>query len=319
MMLRKEGEQPFTAHIEAMASEAGQECIVRVVDLTNVRHSEEVLKQSESLLKEAQHLAHIGHWIIDPATGASTWSEEMFRIFGLDPGQDAPSLADREKLVHPDDLDRFNEAISKAIGEGASFDIVVRLVWADQSIRWVNTKGCADRSDEGRVIRLFGTTQDISELVRIQEELKEKQAQLKETHRLAHIGTWDWVADTDRVNWSEELYRIAGCNPLEPAPSYAEHPKYTLPIAGTVSRRLLKSRVKRAKRIKLNLNLSVRTAAPDGSMPLAGRSMTTLGGSSGFMARSRTSRNARSWRWNWQCITSNWKNWSRRGRLNWRK
>ena len=127
LMLRKEGEQPFYAHIEAMASEDGQECIVRVVDLTDIKQSEEKLKQSESLLKEAQYLAHIGHWVIDPATGASIWSEEMFRIFGLDPGQGAPSLADREKLIHPDDLDHFNNAISKAISDGASFDIVYRL------------------------------------------------------------------------------------------------------------------------------------------------------------------------------------------------
>ena len=84
----------------------------------------------------------------------------------------------------------------------------------DKSIRWVNTKGYADRNDEGQVVRLFGTTQDITELVQIQEELKENQAQLKETHRLAHIGTWDWTAETDTVIWSEELYHIAGCDPL---------------------------------------------------------------------------------------------------------
>ena len=261
LKLRKEGEQPFDAHIEAMASEAGQECIVRVVDLTNVRHSEEVLKQSESLLKEAQHLAHIGHWMIDPATSASTWSEEMFHIFGLAPGQGAPSLADREKLVHPDDLDYFNNAISKAINVGTSFDIVLRLIWPDNSIRWVNTKGFADRSDGGRVTRLFGTTQDISELVRIQEELKEKQAQLEETHRLAHIGTWDWVADTDRVTWSEELYRIAGCNPLEPAPSYAEHPKIYTPDSWN----RLKAAVEKSRETGEAYQIELELVCPDGS------------------------------------------------------
>ena len=261
LMLRKEGEQPFTAHIEAIASEAGQECIVRVVDLTDIKQSEEELKQSESLLKEAQYLAHIGHWVIDPATGASIWSEEMFHIFGLDPGQGAPSLADRRKLIHPDDLDHFDNVISKAIREGASFDIVYRLVWPDKNIRWVNTKGHTDRNDGGQVVRLFGTAQDITELIRIQEELRESQAQLKETHRLAQIGIWDWTAETDTVIWSEELYRIAGCDPQQPAPSYAEHPKIYTPDSWN----RLKAAVEKSRETGESYQLELELVRPDGS------------------------------------------------------
>ncbi len=82
VILRNEGGQPFYAHIEAKASGDGQGCLVTVMDITDIKKAGEKLKQSESLLKEAQYLAHIGHWVIDPATGTSIWSEEMFRIFG---------------------------------------------------------------------------------------------------------------------------------------------------------------------------------------------------------------------------------------------
>ncbi|MDP1991355.1 MAG: PAS domain-containing protein [Syntrophales bacterium] len=206
-------------------------------------------------------MAHIGHWVIDPITGASTWSEEMFRIFGLDPGQGAPSLAARREFVHPDDLDHINNAISEAINEGASFNIVLRLFRPDKTIRWVNMKGYADRNDGGQVVRLFGTTQDITELMRIQKELKESQAQLKETHRLAHIGTWDWNDETDTVIWSEELYRIAGCDPLQPAPSYTEHPNIYTPDSWN----RLKAAVEKSRETGESYQIELELVCPDGS------------------------------------------------------
>ena len=58
---------------------------------------------------------------------------------------------------------------------------------------------------------------------RVEEELRKSQEQLRDAHRLAHIGVWNWMADTDTVTWSEELYRIAGLDPMMPAPTYAEH------------------------------------------------------------------------------------------------
>jgi PAS domain S-box-containing protein len=261
LMFRKEGGHLFHAHIEANASEDGQEYLVRVVDITDIKKTEESLKQSESLLKEAQHLAHIGHWVIDPATGASVWSEEVFRIFGLDPGQEAPSLAARRELIHPDDIDNFDNAISKSISDGVSFDIVCRLIRPDKSIRWVNTKGHADRNDEDQVVRLFGTVQDITELMQIEEKLTKSEAQLKETHRLAHIGIWDWTAETDTVTWSEELYDIAGRDPQLPAPSYAEHPNIYTPDSWN----RLKAAVERSLETCESYQLELELVRPDGS------------------------------------------------------
>ena len=261
LMLRKVGEQPFHAQIEAKASEGGQKCFVRIVDLTDIKKTQEKLKQSESLLREAQQLAHIGHWVIDPTTGASIWSEEMFRIFSLDPGKGAPSIADRYDLVHFDDLDNFNNAISKAISEGASFEIVHRLYRPDKSIRWVNTKGYADRNDEGHVVRLFGTVQDITDMMQIQEKLKESQEQLKHAHRLAQIGIWDWDAKTDTTIWSEELYRIAGRDPRLPIPSYTENPgRYN---ADSLMR--LKAAVEKARETGEPYQLELELVRPDGT------------------------------------------------------
>jgi len=232
------------------------------VDITDIKKMDE-LKQSESLLKEAQHLANIGQWVIDPATGTSFWSEEIFHIFGLKPGQGETSLAASPELIHPDHLDDFNRAISKAISDATPFDIVYQLLRPDNSIRWVNTKGYAKPNDAGKVVRLFGTVQDVTELVRVQEELKENQAQLKETHSLAHIGIWDWSAETDTVIWSEELYHIAGYDPQLPAPSHVEQPNIYTPDSWN----RLKAASERSRETgeSYQLELELELVCPDGS------------------------------------------------------
>ncbi len=132
-------------------------------DITDRRQAEENMKERESLLKEAQHLAHTGHWELDPSIGTPTWSEEVFHIFGLDPVQGEPSLEDYRKIVHPDDWDILNNAITRSGIEGTPFDIEFRIVRPDKSIGWMNTKGFVTRDNEGNIVRLFGTVQDITE------------------------------------------------------------------------------------------------------------------------------------------------------------
>ncbi len=97
--------------------------------------------------------------------------------------------------------------------------------------------------------------------MQIQEELKESQAQLKETHRLAHIGVWNWIAGTDTVTWSEELYHIAGRDPQLTAPSYAEHPQIFTPDSWN----RLKAAVERALETCEAYQLELQLVRPDGS------------------------------------------------------
>ena len=88
--------------------------------------------------------------------------------------------------------------------------------------RWYDFRDRAIRWTDGRLVRLEIAT-DITERKQVEMELVSAQESLKEVHRLAHIGTWDWFIETDTVTWSEELYEIAGRDSHLPAPSYAEH------------------------------------------------------------------------------------------------
>ncbi|MDR3554927.1 MAG: PAS domain S-box protein [Syntrophobacteraceae bacterium] len=112
------------------------------------------------------------------------------------------------------------------------------------------------------VTRVLETNRDITERKRTYEALRESQAKLKEVHRLARIGVWDWIVETDTVHWSEELYDIAGRDRRLPAPSYREHAEIYAPQSWA----LLKSAVERALASCEPYQLELKLIRPDGAI-----------------------------------------------------
>jgi PAS domain S-box-containing protein len=110
----------------------------------------------------------------------------------------------------------------------------------------------------GEIVAVF---EDITERKQMEEALRKSREQLREAHRLAHIGVWNWVAETDTVLWTEELYNIAGLDPMLPAPTYAEHPN----IYAQESWDLLKEAVERAMKTGEPYQLELKLIRPDGT------------------------------------------------------
>ena len=125
--------------------------------------------------KEAQSVAHIGHWELYPEIGTPVWSDEIFRIFGLNPQEREPSFTDHETHLHPDDWPLLNKVVTLASTEGTPYDIVFRIVRPDGEIRWMHTIGTTTKDEKGKVIKLFGTAQDITDLNRSEEALRESE------------------------------------------------------------------------------------------------------------------------------------------------
>ena len=144
-------------------------------EIAERRRAEEALRTSEGLLREAQHMAHIGHWELDRVAGTPRWSEEIFHIFGLDPSQGEPSFEDHQRIIHPDDWHVLHGAVTRAIIEGLAFDIEFRLLRPDNSIRWMNAKGQAVQDADGHILGIFGTAQDITQSKRAEEALHESE------------------------------------------------------------------------------------------------------------------------------------------------
>ncbi|MGB5096322.1 MAG: PAS domain-containing protein [Porticoccaceae bacterium] len=132
-----------------------------VQDIDDNKRTQLALARSEQRLREAQSLAHIGNWESDLTTGELFWSEEIFRIFGLDPASSVPSADSFHAAVHPDDLELVLASTRRSTKSGIH-DLTHRILRPDGTVRYVDTLAYAERNADGRVVRLIGTTQDVT-------------------------------------------------------------------------------------------------------------------------------------------------------------
>ncbi len=130
--------------------------------------AEEALRQSEANLNRAQEVAHIGSWYLDVADNQLTWSDEVFRIFGLPKGATLTYEAFLS-AVHPDDREHVDKAWTNAL-RGAPYDIEHRIL-VDGELRWVNEKAQVEFDTGGQALRGIGTVQDITQLKLAQDRL----------------------------------------------------------------------------------------------------------------------------------------------------
>src|SRR5580704_4025956 len=197
-----------------------------VQDITELKHSEEArhslskdLQESRSWLEEAQRVAHLGYWVWDLETNRVIWSEESYRIFGLTPQVGSMDIAIVGEMFHPDDREVVFRTAEEAIRSGTRADCEHRLIRPDGEVRIVHSLGDLKKTSDGRT-QMFGTTQDITDRKRADEErqtlssaLQQSNARLEDAQRVAHIGHYELKPLEHRVTWSDELYRIYGLPP----------------------------------------------------------------------------------------------------------
>lgn len=140
-------------------------------DITEVKQTEAILKKNEQDLLTAQAQAHLGSWTWDIRTGAKTWSDEHYRIFGLAPQSIQPCYEVFAAALHAEDRERGLRAARAAVEEGAPYDIECRIVRPSGEIRHVHSRGKLTRDRTGRPLRMAGTVLDITERKRLEEQL----------------------------------------------------------------------------------------------------------------------------------------------------
>ena len=138
--------------------------VVSFQDITERRAARLALERREAELQEAQQIAHLGNWISDFEAGVIRWSDEVFRIFGLEYDQWGATHEAFMQAVHPDDRERVQRAVDDALTPGGpEYDIEHRIVRPDGSIRVVYQSGTVDFDAQGRPQRMAGVVHDITE------------------------------------------------------------------------------------------------------------------------------------------------------------
>src|SRR5215471_7736979 len=238
-------------------------------DITERKRAEEVLRESEAKLQKAQRVAHFGWWERDFTDNRVSLSDEVCRIFGLEP-VDLPEWHARWiKLIHREDRPRAAEAAAAALLPGGPrYEVEYRVVRPDGTERMVHSQGDVTWDESERPLRQFGVLQDITELRRAEKELRaseealrRSEAYLAEAQRLSHTGTFAFNA-TASVYWSEESYRIWELDPLQGLPNQ----ETVLQRIHPDDRERVEVETEKAVRQKRDFALEFRIILPDGTV-----------------------------------------------------
>ena len=161
-------------------------------DITERKRAEEVLRESEANLQKAQRIAHFGWWERDFSTAHVTLSDEVCRIFGVQP-VDLPEWHGRWlELIHPDDRPRVAEAAGAALVRGGPrYDVEYRVVRPDGTERIVHSQGDVTWDESDKPLRQFGVLQDITELRRAEEELRDSEERFRTLVQFSFDVYWE--------------------------------------------------------------------------------------------------------------------------------
>lgn len=164
----------------------------------------ETIARDKRWLEMSERVAKVGHWRLDLRSQGLFWSDEVFNIHGLEPGN-LPSLDEGIDYYHTEDREMVQHCLDDAVATSKAFEFEARLVRADGALRYVVSRGEVEQGPNGRATAIFGIFQDITEralktidLTNAKQQAEERvdhAIQLAMTDPLTGIGNRRWVTD----------------------------------------------------------------------------------------------------------------------------
>ncbi|RJX42820.1 hypothetical protein DM826_09025 [Halonotius aquaticus] len=147
-------------------------------DITEDKQQQLELERTSELLEQTQQVANIGGWEYDLRSETLQWTDEVYHIHGKPETYD-PTVGAAIEQFHPDDRESLRSAFAELTTDGTPFDLEVRILRDDGTMRWVRTRG-TPRYDGDELVAVAGTQQDITERKEFEEELKRSNERLQE-------------------------------------------------------------------------------------------------------------------------------------------
>jgi len=169
-------------------------CVGR--DITNIKRHENALIRREQQLEEAEAIGRMGHWSWRVGDNNFEWSDEIYRIFGVDHGAFQPSIDKLTQVVHRRDVGKLLQALQHALIQKNDYEMEFRIKRPDGDVRFIRCEGRCQKDGDGEVVGLYGIMQDLTERILYEKELW----QAKDTAERAYAAKSQFLA-----NMSHEL------------------------------------------------------------------------------------------------------------------
>jgi PAS domain S-box-containing protein len=181
-LLHKDGSPIWVLASFAFKSDEDRERrlgIVHVQDISARKRTEDELRLSQARLNEAEGIAQMGSWEWEIQTNHVTWSEGLFRLYGIKPEDFTGRFDPSQRRVYPEDRALVRETIERTLAERSSFTLEYRALRADGRVRTIRSRGEVVVDEQGEPVRMVGVAQDITDARLAQEALRTTSADLE--------------------------------------------------------------------------------------------------------------------------------------------
>lgn len=178
-------------------------------DISEIKEYQNGISKRDQIIFEVGNLGNIGGWEFDVNTMYLTWTDQMYKIYNVTTETIGESLFDLFlSKIHPEDAPNFKLLIDDAIANGKDYSTKHRVISEEGVVKYVKGSGFVQKDEYGRVVRLHGVCQDITELTSSQIAHRKDEELLQVAVDLGKIGAWSLNLITDDLVWSSEVYKI---------------------------------------------------------------------------------------------------------------